>query len=153
MVKAARDMVKRLDPTRPVIDASGGKQFDTDVVALMRYGFSGPHSYQRARAHYPGLRAVSAAKHSGQTDPPASRLPLICGEMGGYVFFPDMDKFKRQWKGANPWPLVRPAGLGWGELRSMGEGYDERFLQWGLDEVYATSRALPGSTTGQRFMI
>ena len=123
IVKAAREMVKRLDPTRPVIDTSGGKNFNTEIATPMLYGFTGPHSYLRARSHYPGMR---------------SSKPLICGEIGGYVFFPDMEKFKRLWGGQVPWPIVRPAGLGWGDRRFMGAGYDERFYRWGLDRVYGS---------------
>ncbi|MCH2125831.1 MAG: hypothetical protein MK165_13620 [Pirellulaceae bacterium] len=138
MVQAARDMVKGLDPTRPVLDTSGGKPFNTEIVALMRYGYSGPHSYLRAKSHYPGLRADSTARLPGQGDTTQTRRPLICGELGGYVFFPDIEKYKRQWQGQVPWPIARHAGLGWGECRYMGANYDQRFYEWGLDKVYGS---------------
>ena len=138
MVRAAREMVKRLDATRPILDTSGGKPFNTDIVALMRYGFSGPHSYLRAKYHYPGLRADNVSRIPGQGDAAPTKRPLICGELGGYVFFPDMEKYKRQWQGLVPWPIVRHAGLGWGECRYMGSEYDQRFYDWGLDKVYGS---------------
>jgi hypothetical protein len=138
IVREARAMVKGLDPTRPVLDTSGGKPFDTEIVALMRYGYSGPHAYRKARAHHPALRADTAPGSPNQPEAVRRRRPLICGELGGYVFFPDMEKFKRQWNGQTPWPIVRPAGLGWGNFRAMGEGYAERFYEWGLDEAYGS---------------
>ena len=125
MVKVAHDLVKRLDPTRPVMDTSGGKLFNSEIHSLMMYGFSGPQNYWRSRQLYPGLRASNA--------------PLMVGEFGGYIFFPDMEKFKRQWGGEIPWPIVKPAGKGWGVLgQNMGAGYYERFYKWGLDKVYGS---------------
>ena len=136
MVKVAHDLVKRLDPTRPVMDTAGGEFFQSEVKSLMRYGYSGPQYYGRAREHYPSLRANRVARRpDAPLDP--NPTPLIVGELGGYIYFPDMEKFKRQWDGQTPWPIVRSAGLGWGVLgEQMTAGYEDRFYRWGLDQVY-----------------
>ena len=141
MVKVAHDLVKRLDPTRPVMDTAGGEFFNSEVNSLMRYGFTGPQYYRRSRAHYPALTAARVTRTPGAPLPPPNPnpKPLIVGELGGYIYFPDMEKFKEQWGGKTPWPIVRSAGLGWGELgEKMAAGYTERFYDWGLDKVYGS---------------
>lgn len=139
MVKVARDLVKRLDPTRPVMDTSGGPLFNSEINSLMRYGFSGPQNYLRSRQHYPALRVGRATRIPGSSSSVPVFRPLMVGEFGGYIFFPDMEKYKRRWGGEIPWPLVKPAGKGWGVLgQNMGAGYYERFYKWGLDKVYGS---------------
>lgn len=139
MVRVAHDLVKRLDPTRPVMDTAGGEFYRSEVRSLMRYGFSGPQYYRRSRQHYPALRADRVTRIPDAASEPADPdpKPLIVGELGGYIFFPDMDKYRRQWGGRTPWPILRSAGLGWGALgERMAAGYEERFRNWGLDRVY-----------------
>ncbi len=139
IVRAAHDLVKRLDPTRPVMDTAGGEFYRSEVRSLMRYGFSGPQYYRRAREHYPALRAdrVSRIPGARSAQPDPDPRPLLVGELGGYIYFPDLDKFRRQWGGRTPWPILRSAGLGWGALgERMAAGYEERFRSWGLDQVY-----------------
>ena len=128
MVTAARTLVRSLDRTRPIIDTNGGPAFSTDINAAMHYGFSGPQFHARSRATYRGLRA--------------SGRPFLIGEVGGYLFYPDLDKFRRQWGGQEPLPIVRDAGRGWGDTRPMGAGYADRFAAWGLDEVYGSLAGL-----------
>ena len=139
IVRVAHDLVKRLDPTRPVMDTAGGEFYRSEVRSLMRYGFSGPQYYRRSREHYPALRAdrVSRIPGAQSAQPDPDPKPLLVGELGGYIYFPDLDKFRRQWGGRTPWPILRSAGLGWGALgERMADGYEERFRAWGLDEVY-----------------
>ena len=139
MVRVAHDLVKRLDPTRPVMDTAGGEFYRSEVRSLMRYGFSGPQYYRRSREHYPALRADRVSRIPGAVSEHADPdpKPLLVGELGGYIYFPDLDKFRRQWGGRTPWPILRSAGLGWGALgERMAAGYEERFRAWGLDEVY-----------------
>lgn len=139
IVRAAHDLVKRLDPTRPVMDTAGGEFYRSEVRSLMRYGFSGPQYYRRAREHYPALRAdrVSRIPGARSAQPDPDPKPLLVGELGGYIYFPDLDRFRRRWGGRTPWPILRSAGLGWGALgERMAAGYEERFRAWGLDQVY-----------------
>ena len=121
------------------MDTAGGEFYQSEVRSLMRYGFSGPQYYRRSREHYPALRADRVSRIPGATSdrPDPDPKPLLVGELGGYIYFPDLDKFRRQWGGRTPWPILRSAGLGWGALgERMADGYEERFRDWGLDEVY-----------------
>ena len=128
MVTTARSLVRKLDRTRPIIDTNGGPAFSTDINAAMIYGVNGPQFHVKSRQRYAGLRAAGK--------------PFLIGEVGGYVFYPDMDKFKKQWGGRTPLPIVRNAGRGWGETQKMGVGYEKRFYDWGLDRVYGSFAGL-----------
>ena len=139
MVKVEHDLVKRLDPTRQVMDTSGDQFFESEVNSLMQYGFTGPQYHLRSRNHYPVLTAIRATPVPGAPPPPPDPdpKPLIIGEMGDYIYFPDMEKFQQLLRGRTLCPNIRSAGLGWAEFgEKMAIGYAQWFYDWGLDKVY-----------------
>ncbi len=89
---------KRLDPTRPVIDASGGFHTETDIMDQHDYE-QNPVEFKRKYAGYDGGKE-SFDFHFDKWQTYTSNLPFFMSEFGGIKWVPE---FKRETEAENAW--------------------------------------------------
>lgn len=87
LIKAVYDFTKRLDPTRPVIDASGGLHVVTDIYDQHDYT-QDPEAFRRAYQGYNGKKD-SFSLAFGDRQVYIEDLPLFLSEFGGIKWVPE----------------------------------------------------------------
>ncbi len=98
VVKAVYDETKRLDPTRPVIDSSGGFHVKTDIYDQHDYD-QNPESFKKSYSGYNGA-AESFNLHFGDKQVYIPNLPFFLSEFGGIKWIPEE---KREGSAENSW--------------------------------------------------
>jgi len=130
------DHVKKLDPTRLVMDNSGGHVLEgpnyqgnhgkTDFEDVHNYPSF--NEFDTSRNYWLDLRMV---KH-----------PLMVTEFGPIPYMFDVDKMKKAWNGKEVWWLkAKELSPNPWTNDTMPEdwdhiGFEDRFYQWGMDKVY-----------------
>jgi len=121
--------VKKLDPTRLVLDNTGG---------LALQGPNYPENHQKTDIEdvhcYPGFNRFSknywlSLYRVNQNN------PLMVTEFGSIPYMFNVGKFRQAWGGKDPWWFdaspVRPLGPSWNH-----HGIQDRYSQWGFDKIY-----------------
>lgn len=98
VIKAVYDETKRLDPTRPVIDVSGGLHVITDIYDQHDYD-QNPESFKKSYCGYNGAaESFNLLFKDKQVYIPD--LPLFLSEFGGIKWIPEE---KREGSAENSW--------------------------------------------------
>ena len=135
------DHVKALDPTRFVLDNAGGRCLNE----LNYWGNHGKTDIQDVHS-YPGFPCSVEGRNFEQRYPKNSRelwlglrsygKPILITEFAPAPYIYNVDKVKQKWGGKDPWwfhvhakRVAMPAQ--WDHI-----GFEERFGQWGFDEIY-----------------
>lgn len=114
LMRAVYDETKRLDPTRPVIDASGGFHVVTDIYDQHDYD-QNPESFKKAYSSYDGTEeSFKLVFRENQIYTPD--LPFFLSEFGGIKWIPD---FKKETAENNEW--------GYGEAPKTEEEFFSRY--------------------------
>lgn len=98
VIKAVYEETKRLDPTRPVIDASGFLHVITDIYDQHDYN-QNPESFKKSYFGYNGAED-SFNLHFGDKQVYIQDLPLFLSEFGGIKWIPEE---KREGSAENSW--------------------------------------------------
>lgn len=98
IIKAVYDETKRLDPTRPVIDASGGYHVKTDIYDQHDYD-QDPESLYKSYKDYNGTKESFKLVFSDIQDY-IPHLPLFLSEFGGIKWIPEAN---RETSSENAW--------------------------------------------------
>jgi beta-galactosidase/beta-glucuronidase len=132
---ALYDHVKSLDPTRLIVDNSGGHVLqgpnypgnhgNTDFEDVHNYPSF--NRFDTSRDYWLNLRMV--------------KRPLLVTEFGPIPYIFDVEKMKKAWNGKDVWWLkARELTLDWNHNQMPEEwdhiGFEDRFHQWGMDEIY-----------------
>jgi hypothetical protein len=129
------DLAKSLDPSRLVIDNSGGLMWIqdtntqgnhpiTDIDDMHYYNGEGPEWYPRSRDYLQSMMAHGK--------------PLMFTEMLALTFLPDMDKIRQGNGGQVPWWFFLPyiPGSNKENKNLSSVGYEEAFHEWKLDRIF-----------------
>ena len=126
IVERAYDEGKALDPTRPIIDNSNGHG-----LGHIKHDIDDGHpyyklsQYENCKRHMANLRATNR--------------PVVITEFNPHIMAPDLERLKAEW-GGKPWWLEESTRLkgmtGYEHSCVHPAGFESRYRQWGLDEVY-----------------
>ncbi len=141
------DSVKELDPTRFVLDNSGGKSLN-ELNYIGNHGKTDLHDVHA----YPGFPALE--RGGGEIRyPPDTRewaegirfqgKPVLVTEFAPAPYVYDVTKIKELWGGKDPWWFTERPVLAYklpdpAKYASMWDhvGFEARYRRWGLEKVY-----------------
>lgn len=93
-VRAVRDLVALIDPSRPVVDNDGWEHTATDILTYHSYASDGPELQRHHTAFLEGEAPAGHALMAGGCPPP--RLPVVASEIGG-IGFTVSDHAEKAW--------------------------------------------------------
>lgn len=135
LLKKYYDMTKELDPTRPVIDNSGGiihiqsnnvpnNHPISDIEDIHYYYYMGPEWYPHSREYLGSIEARDK--------------PVIITEMLALTFPPDLDRWKARFDGKIPWWFNLPSLPGEPPGPLSSNTYEKTWNDWGLQRVFGS---------------